>query len=349
MFNYTTIYEELQQKGMFPYLISDLSNIYYTSGFTGSAGFIVIDENGLCFITDSRYSKQIETEISEDFEKKIVGSYTIFLDELSDKYKKIYLDPNSKLETYITLSKKTKVVVDVAGIITKLRMIKNSFEIVEIKNAYRIASNAFLDLLQGISFEQTENSWAGLLEYNMKKNGSRSPSFDTIIASGFRGALPHGVASDKIIHSGEPVVVDYGAKANYCSDITRMIYSGGDEFVLKIMDIVNDAKLKAIEFVKPGVKACEIDLIARKYLDGAGYGKYFNHGLGHGVGIDVHEKPSLNPHDDTILEPGMVLTIEPGLYFGDNFGVRIEDTILVNENGCEILSSVLDRHFYKIS
>lgn len=348
MSNYNMVYQKIQERGMLPYLISDLSNICYTSDFTGSTGFVVVDENGFNFVTDSRYARQTEDEIPGHFEKTIVKSYVSFLYELSHKYSKIYIDPLTKLDIYMSLSKKTKVVVDVEGLIPKSRMIKNSAEIMEIKKSYQIAAEGFLKFITEISYRESENTWAAVLEYNMKKNGSRTPSFDTIIASGPRGALPHGVASDKIILPEEPVVVDYGAKTTYCSDITRMIYSGNDNFILKIMNIVNDAKKKAIESAKPGIRASELDKIARSYLEKAGYGKFFNHGLGHGVGIDVHEKPSLNPQDDTILQPGMVLTVEPGLYFDDNFGVRVEDTILINENGCEILSSVLDRHFYKI-
>jgi Xaa-Pro aminopeptidase len=145
------------------------------------------------------------------------------------------------------------------------------------------------------------------------------------------------------------VIVDYGTFINYCSDITRMIYNGKDTQVIEIIEIVNSAKMKAIESIKPGKMANEIDKVARQYIEEKGYGEFFNHGLGHGVGIDVHEKPSLNPFDETVLKPGMVLTVEPGIYFKDNFGVRIEDTVVVTENGCEIITSMLDRHFYKIN
>jgi Xaa-Pro aminopeptidase len=343
------LHKLLRSKSCLPFLITNLSNIYYLSKFTGSTAYILVDDNGFKFITDGRYKTQIETEIPENFEKVIVESYINFFEKLSTECPKLYLDNKAPLELYAKMKKNSDVVVDLDDIIVQLRQIKSDEEILTIKNAYKIAADSFVETLGEITFGKTENIWAAKLEYNMKKNGGRRPSFDTIVASGYRAALPHGVASDKIVKESEPVIVDYGTFINYCSDITRMIYNGKDTQVIEIIEIVNSAKMKAIESIKPGKMANEIDKVARQYIEEKGYGEFFNHGLGHGVGIDVHEKPSLNPFDETVLKPGMVLTIEPGIYFKDNFGVRIEDTVVVTENGCEIISSMLDRHFYKIN
>lgn len=343
------LFNQLKNQGMLPYFVTNLSHIYYLSNFIGSTAYILIDENGFEFITDGRYKAQIETEIDKVFNRVIVDNYNRYFEKISEKYKKLYVDSKTPLNIYEKLKKNSEVIVDLNDIIGQLRLIKSENEIAIIKNAYGIAAGAITDALGMFEFGETENVWAAKLEYSMKVRGARRPSFETIIASGHRGALPHGFASDKKVDLNEPVIVDYGAFINYCSDITRMIYNGNDKDVLKIIDIVNSAKMLAIENVKEGKKACEIDAVARGYIEKKGYGQFFNHGLGHGVGIDVHEKPSLNPTDETVLKAGMVITIEPGLYFENNFGVRIEDTVLVTENGCEILSSMLKKHFYKIN
>lgn len=348
MENFSKCYNALKSKGMLPYFVSNLSHIFYLSNFTGTTAFVLIDENGYNFITDGRYEKQIKLELPSIFEKTIVSSYDNYFNFLSKNFKKIYCDVKTPLNIYLKLKNSSDVIVDIDDTIGQLRMIKSEDEIGLIKKAYHIAGKSFLASLSEFKFHNSENLWASKLEYNMKLYGFRKPSFDTIVASGVRSSLPHGVSSDKIISEDEPVIVDYGGFMGYCSDITRMIYNGSDTFVLDVIEIVNSAKLKAIDYIKPNVVAKDVDSVARSYIESKGYGKNFNHGLGHGVGIDVHEKPSLNPFDETVLKEGMVVTVEPGIYLEDNFGVRIEETVLVTENGCEILSSMLNKHFYKI-
>lgn len=182
----------------------------------------------------------------------------------------------------------------------------------------------------------------------MKLNGAKAPSFETIIASGARGALPHGTASEKIIEKGEPVVVDFGAKKEYCSDVTRLVKTGRDTDVDIIADIVYTALHKAKEKIRPGVKCSDVDAAARDYITEKGYGDFFNHSLGHGVGIDVHEKPVFSAKDDTVLEENMVITVEPGIYLPGKFGVRLEDTIAVKPDGHENLTAVFDKYVYEI-
>ncbi len=330
------------------YFVSDISCVYYLSGFTGSTAYIFVIGDEVFFISDGRYDTQIQNEVSKEFEVIIVSDYKKIFSEYAKKCKKLFVDSKTDLSTYKLLSDFTQVEIDSENFIGKMRRIKDSGEIAYLKNAYKIAGKAFEKMLDKIEFNKSENKWAAILEYKMKIGGAVSTSFDTIVASGYRSALPHGIASDKTINPSEPVIIDFGCKKQYCSDITRLIYSGDSSDVLKIINTVKTALLKSIEKIKPGVKCCDIDRIARNYIDKEGFGDFFNHGLGHSVGIDVHENPRFSPLDDTILEEGMVLTVEPGIYLPEKFGVRLEETVLITKNGCEILSSVLDNLVYKL-
>jgi Xaa-Pro aminopeptidase len=187
------------------------------------------------------------------------------------------------------------------------------------------------------------------LETGMRRAGALKPSFDTIVGSGPRGALPHGTASDKVLKEGEMIVIDFGCVLDgYCSDETVTVALGevGDE-ERKVYEVVRAAQSAAIEALKPGASLREVDKIARDYITAAGYGPYFGHGLGHGVGMEIHEGPRVSTKSEAVAEPGMVLTIEPGIYLPGRFGVRVEDTLLVNESGCEKITAV-DKSFRKI-
>jgi Xaa-Pro aminopeptidase len=179
------------------------------------------------------------------------------------------------------------------------------------------------------------------LEYFMKKKGATGLSFDSIVASGKRSSLPHGVASDKIIEDGDFLTLDFGCVYNgYCSDMTRTIVVGkASERQKEIYNIVLNAQMRALENIKPGMTGFELDKIARDVIIDAGYGEYFGHGLGHGVGLEVHEMPNVNPNAQNTLLPGMIITDEPGIYIPDFGGVRIEDLIVITINGYEVLSS----------
>ncbi|AEI15461.1 peptidase M24 [Flexistipes sinusarabici DSM 4947] len=339
---------ELSARGMECYIVTDNSHVYYLSGFTGTAGYIVFDNGTFIFVTDGRYENQVKNEISGDFKTEIVTSYINYFKDLAERKKKIAVDANCTLDLYLTLSDETTVNVDRDDIISSMRLIKDENEIELIRQSYKIAGDAFLGMLENVEYNITESVWAATLEYNMKIRGADSLSFDTMVASGDRSALPHGRASEKTVKKGEPVMVDYGCKKYYCSDITRIIYDADNSAVNELIDIVYSALQKAVEVVKPGILCSDVDKTAREYISDKGYGKYFNHGLGHGVGIDVHESPAFRKDNNTKLKPGMVLTVEPGIYLPDNFGIRLEDTVLVNETGCEILSGVLDKYVYKI-
>jgi len=160
--------------------------------------------------------------------------------------------------------------------------------------------------------------------------------------------MPHGTASEKKVSENEPVIIDFGSRDIYTSDYTRMIYAGSDSEVLKVIDIVRSALEKAVESIEEGIICSDVDNAARAYIEEQGYGAYFNHSLGHGVGIDVHELPVLKPKSDILLEDNMIFTVEPGIYLPEKFGVRLEQTVLINNGKPEIISSALDKYVYTL-
>lgn len=224
-----------------------------------------------------------------------------------------------------------------------LRQIKSAEEIVLIRAACRIADSAAHHIRRFIQPGMRERDVAAELEWFMKQQGADKPSFDTIVASGPRGALPHGKASDKVIMAGELVTLDFGAQhQGYCSDMTRTFLVAGlnqspeDHPLYAIYQTVLDAQLAAIQAIRPGVPCHRVDSAARSVIERAGYGPQFGHNTGHAIGIDVHENPRFSPTDTTRLRPGMLLTVEPGIYLDGLGGVRIEDVVLVTETGAEV-------------
>jgi len=340
--------QKIESSGKIPYLISDMGDVLYLSGFTGSIGYIFITDGENIFITDGRYEEQCKIELNSCWRVEIVSSYRDYFEKLSKLFQKVYVTDKLPLNLYLDLSKNTDVVVDDFSEIMQMRMIKDDLEIKMIKHAYQIAADAMMKSLSGFVLGKTEREWAAILEYNMKLSGADKESFDTIVASGYRGAMPHGRASDKTINIFEPVIIDYGAKAHYVSDVTRMVYMGDDKKVLDHLKIISDTVDYCIDLIMPGEICSEIYQKSKRYLEKYKLDEYFNHGLGHSIGIDVHEKPSLSRYDDTIITEGMVFTVEPGIYFPDKYGIRMEETVLVKKNGCEIISSVLKDRLLKL-
>jgi len=225
-----------------------------------------------------------------------------------------------------------------------LRQVKTAPELALIREACRIADTTAKHIRQFIEAGMREREVAAELEWFMRQQGAEKPSFDTIVASGARGALPHGKASEKVIVAGEFVTLDFGAQyQGYCSDLTRTFLVAGRDTtpekhpLYEIYQIVLRAQRAAIQAIRPGVACQQVDASARQIITDAGYGDYFGHNTGHAVGIDVHENPRFSPTDTTLLQPGMVLTVEPGIYLPDRGGVRIEDMVLVTAGGAEVL------------
>jgi len=225
-----------------------------------------------------------------------------------------------------------------------LRQVKTTGEIALIREACRIADAAASHIRRFIQPGLREREVAAELEWFMKQQGAEKPSFDTIVASGPRGALPHGKASEKVIVAGELVTLDFGAQyQGYCSDMTRTFLVAGryehpeQSPLYAVYQTVLEAQLAAIAAVRPGVACHTVDAAAREHISRAGYGQNFGHNTGHAIGIDVHEDPRFSPTDATLLRPGMLLTVEPGIYLDNEGGVRIEDVVLVTETGAEVL------------
>ena len=224
--------------------------------------------------------------------------------------------------------------------VENLRMIKDPTEIKSIETAIAKTENVLADVVSEIKEGATEKEIAFLLETGLKKSGAEKLAFDPIVASGPNGALPHAKPTDRILARGDAVVIDFGGQfEHYCSDMTRTFFIGSvSKELRKMYKIVRQAQKLAIESIKPGKLSKEIDKVARDYISSKGYGNFFVHGLGHGVGLAVHEKPGINKRTDIKLEPGMVITIEPGIYVQDIGGIRLEDMVLVTEDGCNVLN-----------
>lgn len=325
-------------------LITSDYNRRYMTGFTGSAGVAIISQDKAVFITDFRYTEQAAKQI-EGFE--IIQHKASIIEEIANQVERLgikklgFEEEHVAFSTYRLYKGAIKAdLIPVSGEIEKLRLIKTDSEIKILKEAAEIADQAFKHILTYIRPGKTELEVSNELEFFMRKQGATSSSFDIIVASGFRSALPHGVASDKVIESGDFVTLDFGAYyKGYVSDITRTVAVGNPSDELKnIYNIVLEAQLRGMAGIKAGITGKEADALTRDYITEKGYGEYFGHSTGHGIGLEVHEGPGLSFKSDVILEPGMVVTVEPGIYIAGLGGVRIEDDTVVTENGNESLT-----------
>lgn len=321
-------------------------NRNYLSNFTGDDSFLFITKEKAYFITDSRYTEQAQNEVVGFEVVEYKPPIHDFIKSLVDKHnvKRLGVEENRMTLADYSLYKEKLQGVEIVKLeqtIEKLRMIKDEYEIKLIETAANIADRAFEHILGFIKPGVTEIEVALELEFYMKKLGASSVSFPTIVASGTRSSLPHGTASEKVINTGELLTLDFGCVyKGYCSDMTRTIVVGkANEKQKEIYNAVLDANKKALEAIKPGIVCKELDKIARNIIVERGYGDKFGHGLGHGVGREIHEMPSVNPRvDNIVLEAGMVITDEPGIYIPGFGGVRIEDLVLVTSDGNRVLS-----------
>lgn len=334
----------MTQKNLDCLFIKGDPNRNYLSGFTGDESFSIITMDRAIFITDSRFTEQAKQQVVDYEILEYRGSFNEFfaatIKEL--KVKKIGFEENVvSYEQYRNLSKVVEAeFVPMEGIIENIRLVKDEEEVKVIRKAAEIADKAFAHMLKFIKSGMTEREIGLELEFTMKKLGATDLSFPSIVASGVRSCLPHGQATSKVVNNGEFLTLDFGCIfGEYCSDMTRTIIIGDPSDKMKeIYNTVLQAQKDALAAIKAGVAASKVDEAARSYIESKGYGKYFGHGTGHGVGREIHEGPSVSPKSTTILEAGMIITDEPGIYIPDFGGVRIEDLILVTENGCEVLS-----------
>lgn len=331
-------------------ITSDVNRFYFT-GFSSSAGCVLITKNNAYLLVDFRYG--------EAAEKVVKHCKVVVFQKLTDSIKDICSEENIKeisveqesvtlaqAESYKKAFRKFGVALShsklLDALINNLRIVKTDDEIKLIKMAQQITEEAYTEVLNYVKPGVTEREIALELEYLMRKKGADGVSFSLITITGSNTSLPHGVPGDNVIKEGDFFLSDIGALyQGYHSDMTRTVavHHATDE-MHKIYSIVLDAQLKALSAVKPGEKACDIDKTARDIITQAGYGDNFGHSTGHGVGLDIHEQPTLSIKSDVILSAGMVITIEPGIYLPDKFGVRIEDTVAVTKNGCENLAKI---------
>ncbi|MCX7951162.1 MAG: aminopeptidase P family protein [Clostridiales bacterium] len=320
-------------------------NRNYLSGFTGDDSFLFITNEKSYFITDSRYTEQAQNEVVGFEVVEYKPPIHDFVASLVEKHnvKRLGVEEDRlSFSDYIVYKEKLNGVelVQLEQTIEKIRMIKDAEEIKLIETAASIADKAFEHILGFIKVGMTEIEVALELEFFMKKLGASALSFPTIVASGNRSSLPHGTASEKVINEGDFITLDFGCVyKGYCSDMTRTIVLGkANEKQKEIYNTVLEANEAALKAVKPGISCAALDKIARDIIVERGYGERFGHGLGHGVGREVHELPYVNARSKFDLEPGMVITDEPGIYIPGFGGVRIEELVLVTKDGYRVLS-----------
>lgn len=339
------LWSTLKNKNIDATFINDPSDTFYFTGFTGSESALLLTRKEKLLMIDSRYSTQARGECRG---VRIIET-DCKIKEAINCIKKLgvrglgYEPDKLTINQYRELEKTSMIRLEsIQGIFKKLRSIKDPGELNILKKTATISSKGFLGVLGSIKPGVTEREIALLLEFQIKKNGADATPFPFIVASGKRGALPHGLASRKKIRKGELVTIDFGATyRGYCSDESCTVIVGKPTEKQKmIYKAVKNAHDEAVEKVRPGIKAHEIDSAARRIVEEAGLGKYFRHGTGHGVGLCVHEGPRIAPKQEDEIEEGMVFTIEPGVYIPGWGGARIEDMVRVTRQGCEILSSV---------
>ncbi len=345
--------KQLKQAEMESFLITDPVNIRYICGFTGTSGFLLVTQKRSTLLTDFRYIEQAESETKGIKDLQVIKhDYPVSktIQEIASglNTKTIYFE--KKHLTYDGYEKLKAKLDDIdfiphEGMVESLRMQKDESEINKIEAACEISDAAFSHIISYIRPGVKERDLSIELEYYMKKSGAEGISFDIIVASGERSSLPHGVASDREIKPGDLLKMDFGAVYNgYCSDITRtlMLATQGEREKIKtqekIYEIVLKAQTEALKGIEPGMTVKDADNLARNVIIEAGYGKYFGHGLGHGIGLKVHESPTLSINSNDVLKENMVFTVEPGIYLPDKGGVRIEDTVQLKPEGCTALT-----------
>jgi Xaa-Pro aminopeptidase len=335
-------------------LVSHLPNIRYLCGFTGSAGFLLVMETGSVFFTDVRYDTQGREEVKGAkviiVRKAVLNTLGEWIGARRKRSKGWTLGIEAE---HMTVAERKQLadllpsglrLRNTAALVERARMVKDADELVRIRAAVQLGATLFDRVLEVMRPGVKEATVAAEMEYTARRAGAEEMSFPTIIASGARSALPHGRATEQAIAPGGFVVCDFGViLAGYCSDQTRTVWvgaaSGGDvEEARHVYESVREAQEAAIAAVRPGISAGEVDAAARKVLRKAGLGRYFTHSTGHGVGLEIHEAPRVAAGQKEVLKPGMVITIEPGVYFPGKWGVRIEDMVAVSEDGCEVLT-----------
>jgi Xaa-Pro aminopeptidase len=337
--------QQLDANGVDALLVTRMTNIRYLTGFSGTTAFLIFDDNPV-IIVDFRYSEQVEREVHGLQIERVMSARELWgttvrligergIGRLGVEGRTLTVSQFLELQGAAGFQ-----TVATTDVVEQLRYRKEPAEIEAIRRAIELTDEALADLLTILEPGMTEHRVAGEIERLQRAKGGERSASEIIVASGPRSALPHGIATDRVLATDEPVMFDLGTVVGgYLADLTRTIHLGSPtaEF-RRIYEIVGEAQRRAEAAIRPGMAAREADAVAREYISENGYGDKFGHSLGHSIGLDNHETPALSPYDDTVLEPGMVVTVEPGIYLPGVAGVRTEDVVVVTDAGCEILT-----------
>lgn len=337
-------------------IIFDEVNTFYLSGYSNTYAYYVLLKDNAYYLTDDRYIEEAKCSIKDDLSFVSISPDTLYktLRDILSSYgvEKIgYEDNRIKLTDYrqIAAELNSYSLVGVGERIDEIKAVKAPEEILKIKKACDINTVAFYNTLKQVKEGMTEKEFALELEYQMLKNGASGIAFDTICAFGSQTSKPHAHVGDIKLKNGDLITLDFGSRFDgYCSDITRTFsYGNIDKEQEKIYNIVLEANLLGLETVKAGLTGKSVDKVVRDFIDINGYGKYFTHGLGHSVGIEIHENPRLSKTCDAVLKENMIMTVEPGIYIEGRFGVRIEDSVVITDDKPVILTGI-DKKLLKI-
>ncbi len=339
------IQQKLKETGADAFICYSYPNYRYLSGFSGSLAVLIISREHSAILTDFRYRTQVHQEVSDFDFVEIKGPVE---DAVAAQVKEhgiaklAFESAHLTYRNYAQLKSLDSIeMVPTNNWVEDLRAIKNEVEIGLIEKAALVADAAMEQTFREITPGMTEKQVADRLNALLRSLGGKKEAFDLIVASGPRSAMPHGAASDRVIRAGEPIVIDIGAQfEGYHSDLTRTVWIDKIERpqILEIYEIVENAQASAIDAIRPDMPCADIDAVARNFISERGYGELFGHGLGHGVGLEVHESPVISRLGKGGVKPGMVFTVEPGIYIDGIGGVRIEDMVVVTDNGCRRLT-----------
>ncbi|MGB7156716.1 MAG: Xaa-Pro peptidase family protein [Tepidisphaeraceae bacterium] len=351
-----SVRDGMKELGLDGLLLTHPPDLAYLTNFTGDDSVGLVTEKDIHLVTDFRYKEQAELEaswlkvtmrdgkMSEACAKAIAGA----------KVKKIGFEANfttvgqvDALQTELKKGKMPVQLVPLEDVMTNIRKVKDDHEIDLVRKSVGVAEEAFEAIRSEIKVGQSENYLAGLLVFELRSRGASNSSFPVIVAAGANSSLPHYRPGEPLVQRDQPLLIDWGALfKGYCSDLTRTLMVGRVSPKMKqIYKVVHDAQEAAIKFLRPGVTTQQADRVARDVIDDAGFKDQFGHGLGHGIGREIHELPSMRKTGgEEELRPGMIVTVEPGIYLSGEGGVRIEDDVLITHSGCEVLSS-LDKSF----
>lgn len=341
----------MQKRGLDGLIVSLPANISYLLNFTSRDSYLLVSDKANTYFTDSRYTAEVKAPLkTKAVLKKTNGSVFKLISQacISLKLKRIGFEERhlafaeyKKIKEYL----KKQNLIPTHSIIEQLRQIKEAQEVEKIREAIGITDEALKYATEYIRPGIEEIELAAELERLIRKKGAAKSSFDIIAASGPNSCYPHHIPTKRKLKQNEPVLIDIGVEyQGYKSDLTRVYFLGRISVLAqKIYNIVLKAQEEALKSIKPGIAISKIDQAARQYITRAGYGKQFSHNLGHGVGLEVHEEPHISSKETGKLKPGMVFTIEPAIYLPGEFGVRLEDMVLVTDNGCEVLSGAVNK------